>query len=303
MPEIRTQKELRAAWGVPFCYLCGEPFAEGEERNRDHVPPRSVFAVEDRNPPLQLPVHERCNADQSTDDETLGQLVAVLHGRRPSQERARLVADVFRVGGRPMLGLKDLPLWSQIWRCVRGFHAALYREPVVDRGGLIGPPLPDLQIDEGGPDARAEFNTRLFMTKVFKEQLRAGRTDGLTCNNGRCVYRCVWLTFDNGRPFCLFALRLYNWELLGDPRLGQRGCILLRTPGHRDAGHHGRDRDSQPRAPRPVRPLSPYSFYHFSPTPTPFSGPPRPIPAHPRERLRRGVESRKVAGNAGFPVV
>lgn len=46
----------------------------------------------------------------------------------------------------------------------------------------------------------------------------AGPTDAVICYNGKRHYRCSWLTFDNGAPFCLFAFRLYNWEWLGDPR-------------------------------------------------------------------------------------
>ena len=34
------------------------------------------------------------------------------------------------------------------------------------------------------------------------------------------------LNFDDGRPFCLFGLRLYNWESLGDiQHFEPRGCI------------------------------------------------------------------------------
>src|SRR5271165_6937203 len=45
---------------LPFCYLCGRDFVAGDSRNRDYVPPQSIFAPADREP-LWLPAHTACN--------------------------------------------------------------------------------------------------------------------------------------------------------------------------------------------------------------------------------------------------
>ncbi len=224
-----TQKDLRSLWGVGFCCVCGKPFAHGEERTRQHIPPTSVFAKEDREPPLILPAHDGCNQGQSTDDEVIGQLVSLLHGKRPAKERLRLAVQLFSVNGSvvPMAFVRDLPLNRIIFRWVRGFHAALYREYLPDRGGFIGPPFPESKPVEGGKVAPEPIHeSRYDMTLTFKQQVKAGRTDAVTCRNGKCHYRCTWLNLDNGAPFCLFALRLYNWEELGDVHhFPRRGCI------------------------------------------------------------------------------
>jgi hypothetical protein len=228
MPEIVTQKDLRAAHSMPFCYLCGKPFAPGDERTKDHVPPKALFAVEDRSPPLILPVHPTCNGAESGRDELIGQLVACLRGDHPREERLRLSVHLFGLRGssNPVAGVSDLPLMKIVFRWVRGFHAALYRTPLPDRGGMIHAPMPEFDL---APDGRlVQFpvpECRPHLTRLFKEQVAAGRTDGVTCFNGKCQYRCSWLTFDQGQPFCLFALRIYNWEEFGDERGGKRGCV------------------------------------------------------------------------------
>ena len=37
--ELRTQQAVRPTQELAFCYLCGLPFQDGDQKNRDHVPP------------------------------------------------------------------------------------------------------------------------------------------------------------------------------------------------------------------------------------------------------------------------
>jgi len=188
-----------------------------------------VFAKEDRGTPLILPAHDACNQAQSPHDEVIGQLVSVLHGKYPGKERLRLALELFSVDGSvvPVTGVQNIPLTRIIFRWVRGFHAALYREYLHDRGGFIGPPLPESALTaEGGVVPKPVHVSRPIMTHIFRQQVKAGQTDAVICRNGKCHYRCTWLNWDDGRPFCLFALRLYNWEELGDiDHFPRRGCI------------------------------------------------------------------------------
>lgn len=227
--QLRSQQELRAARCIGFCCICGNQFADREKRTRQHVPPKAIFAVADRTPPLILPAHEKCNNEQSSLDTVIGQLVAVLHQKHPSPEDVKLDVGMFHVkSGEPTAGVQGLPLTRIIFRWARCFHAALYREYLPDRGGTIFPPFPEGDLIDGRLVYRKIPASRPLFTDVFKQQVKAGRTDAVICYNGKCHYRCTWLNLDppnDHRTFCLFALRLYNWEVLSDPQLPRRGCI------------------------------------------------------------------------------
>lgn len=239
MPSLTTPDDFQRVRRLDFCYLCGGRLGPGAQKTRDHVPPRAVFAAGDREPPLVLPTHRQCNTGESGRDEIIGQLVALLHGKAPRPTRLRLAFSLFSVPGdaAPLAGLGPFPFKPNIWRWIRGFHAALYGEYLKPAfAGYIFPPLPastvqdDLSSLRGSKVPAGRFVHdhevgREMMTDVFKQHRHIGRTDRIACNRGRCLYECVWLKMDDGRPFCLFGLRLYNWEDLGDQRFGKRGCL------------------------------------------------------------------------------
>jgi len=226
MIELRTQKDLRTVQNLAFCCICGEPFRQRGERTRHHLPPKAIFAEVDRNPPLILPAHGACNRDQSPLDTVIAQLVAVRHGKYPARKNLKLeVATVPLRGGQLKAGVTNLPLRPIIFRWVRCFHAALYREYLIDRGGMIFEPFQTADVVAGQLVFSKIPMDRPFLTDLFKQQARAGRTDTVVCYNEKCVYRCSWLKTDDGRPFCLFALRLYDWERLGDPDCPRMGCL------------------------------------------------------------------------------
>jgi hypothetical protein len=201
--------------------------ADDPTRNRDHVPPNAIFAKQDRNHPLILPTHERCNQMESQSDEVIGQIVSLCHGRAPREDRLRFKPNVVRVDNRAIGCIRGVQLEKTVWRWVRGFHAALYGEYVPsDRGGHIMLPMP--RLDRGNDD-----NDRARLSEAVKRNRCAGSVDRIVIRNGKCVYECFWDHLDDGRCMCVFALRLYDWEKLGLQTGTRRGCVGYYCPGGR----------------------------------------------------------------------
>jgi len=149
---LNSRKSLRDLLKLSFCYLCGKTFVPTSRQNKDHVPPKKMFAIADRFSPLILPAHEECNNSRSDEDELVGQMVALLHGKRPGSDRLRKTLSVFTTHGsnEPLLGISGVNLNRIIWRWVQGFHAALYQESVsVFPGGFIFPPMPAGHLKQG----------------------------------------------------------------------------------------------------------------------------------------------------------
>src|SRR5438093_1112647 len=141
---LDSQRAIRSAQGLPFCYLCGKPLAD--PRNDDHVPPSSIFLTADRNFPLTLPTHVKCNSDRSAEDQVIGQLIGLLHGKSPKVTHNKLKVKVGEFeDGTPVMAVEGLDLRAIIRRWIRGFHAALYQEflPETNNSFMTGPPLPE----------------------------------------------------------------------------------------------------------------------------------------------------------------
>jgi hypothetical protein len=236
-PAILTQKQARAAQTLQFCYLCGEPFdvTSGRENHPDHIPPKELFAKQDHDFPIKVAAHESCNNQLSDKDEGIGQLVAVSHGKYAKLSRLRLdfkmVED--QATGEEFIGVSKVHVEDQVIRWVRGFHAALYEEFLTgDRNRFcVSLPFPRLLT---GPHAKSVNDGLLRNHISFVEEIKknrvAGRLDRIESNNGQCVYECVWTNMDDGQPACIFALKLYDWSRLADPRLDRRSCVGLYLP-------------------------------------------------------------------------
>jgi hypothetical protein len=235
MPAIEDQRAIRDCRRLSFCYLCGKSFAPNSKATRDHVPPKAVFATEDRRVnPLILPVHDRCNKEQSVGDEVIGQLVSVLHCASgwPRTDKLK-IGQVSRGEATPITFLTGPDLRPLIWRMVKGFHAALYGQPLLVAGKAnVHMPFPEGKRLSGN---RVSFNDVLPQQRVIAEEIKknrlANRLDRVVCFNGKCVYECVWVSGDRGEPICMFALRLYDWEKLADTRMfPPRGCVGIYSP-------------------------------------------------------------------------
>jgi len=155
-------------------------------------------------------------------------LISLLHGASFSRKRQRFRAITADLGDdQPFVGITGVEFNRIIWRWVRGFHAALYREPLQQDAfyGLTTPfPYADqvagtLQFEELRPD-------QLEMALTLRQHMRYRMIDEVLSNAGKCRFVCTWLTFDDGRPFCLYGLRIYEWEKLADTkRFPPRGCF------------------------------------------------------------------------------
>ena len=237
MPVILdTQKAMRGVRNLAFCYLCGDSLDRTGKPNPDHVPPSGLFAIADRDFPLILPTHRECNARQSADDQVVGQLVGVLHGRRPNPEHKKFRVSVGRFeDGTPAVAVGGLNLRSIIRRWIRGFHAALYKE-YLPGSALFStcPPLPEAELSSGGPKFMPVGEVVPKFVEELKRNRATGTLDRIVCRNEKFRYECVWSQADNGTWMCIYGLDLYQWINLGDAsNFEPRGCVgsYIRSQG------------------------------------------------------------------------
>jgi Protein of unknown function (DUF2934) len=258
--ELRTQQAVRALQRLPFCYICGQPFQNGDVKNRDHVPPSTLFLVPDRNFPLILPTHYNCNHDRHLEDQTIGQLVGILHEQAPDPEhlRMQLIAGI-AADGQLFVAAGGFDLRATIRRWVLGFHAALYREFLnAGQAFMTFPPLAEGNRDNLEIERVPEIIPEVVRAIRFNRSL--GKVDRLLTRNGKCVYECVWMESDApGTWFCAYALDLYGWVHLGDiDRFGRRGCVGMYVRADGTVPDHGVRGDRHPDDYQPDDPLDPF---------------------------------------------
>lgn len=230
MPVVlETQQAMRPLQRLAFCYLCGLKIEAGQRRTRDHVPPSAIFAVADRDFPLILPTHDKCNHGWTEADCRIGELVGVLHGRalEPGKSKLEFAGSEFS-DGSVGAAVRGLDLRSIVRRCIRGFHAALYGEPLDASATafMTTPPMPEARATGAGAK-RVEVAAVVpkFVEEIKRNRL-TGTLDRVVCRNGKCRYDCVWSRADDGRYLCIYAFDLYDWKRLGDGvHFDARGCV------------------------------------------------------------------------------
>jgi hypothetical protein len=266
--ELRTQQAVRPAQELAFCYLCGLPFQDGDQKNRDHVPPSAIFLEADRNFPLILPTHYLCNHDRHLEDQTIGQLVGILHNQAPDPEhlRMRLMAGI-AADGQLFVAAGGFDLRAIIRRWVFGFHAALYGEFLnAGQQFMTFPPLAEGDKDTGQIQPVQAIVPEIVRVLRFNRGL--GGVDRVVTRNGKCVYECVWIESDApGVWFCAYALDLYGWVHLGDvDRFGRRGCVGMYVRADGTAQSQGTKGDRHPDDYKPDQELDPFPPNGTSPT-------------------------------------
>ena len=224
MVSLLRQSDFRSVQSLPFCYLCGRRFVAGDRRNRDHVPPQSIFAPAHREP-LWLPTHPACNSSYRLLDEKIAQLIALRYGKVPSNAvHHRLKFAYSRQ--RDLGAVVNLDVDVAVWRWISAFHAALYRESGVGIWGSLVTPFPKARLVKGRP----VFAPLLVQHPLFIQTIRSNRLrnnlDRIVCNKGKLTYECVWQQADNSGPWmCIFVLDIYDWKDLGRTGvLPARGC-------------------------------------------------------------------------------
>jgi hypothetical protein len=225
--QLNSHSTLDTARTLPFCYLCGNPF-EGNDRDRDHVPPSTVFDDLDQEPVLILSTHPGCNRDESQQDQQIGQLVGMLHRRRlpPGQTKIEM-REVEEDDGQIRVVVPGIPLAAIIRRWVRGFHAALYGEylPEREESFVTIPPLP------AGVGSGASFRQSpqppivSQLTTVLQEARRRRQIDTIRLRNDTCRYDCVWTPWSGAEWRCVYGLDLYDCCDMGDRRLPRTPCV------------------------------------------------------------------------------
>lgn len=238
MIAISTQKNLRKVRDLPFCYICGKQFTREDSINHDHVPPRAIFAIEDKNFPLKLTTHVKCNSRQKEDDEVIGQLISLLHGKTPSKKNDKLKIKIYSINNlnQPLAGFNVRNIEFLIRRWIKGFHAALYQKPLSDSSKFaIQSPFPKGIIKNGKIVPEKIKQQHIEVVDSIKKNRLAKSLDVIITNNGKLRYECLWDRLSDHSWVCIFALDLYGWKRLGDiNNFSSRGCAGLYRPldGH-----------------------------------------------------------------------
>jgi hypothetical protein len=224
MVSLLNQKDLRAVRNLPFCYLCGREFFNHDDTDRDHVPPESAFAKQHREP-LILKTHRACNHLHSTTDEKIGQLIALRHGKVPSNPLNRRL-KILKSGQIGWTAVANLGIDEAIWRWISGFHAALYGEPFSKLEGSLVSPFPRLNLVNGRHIPVPLREQHQLFVETIKLNRMKNSLDRIHTNKGKMVYECVWGQSDNQGPWlCIFALNIYDWKDLGRTSFFlARGC-------------------------------------------------------------------------------
>ena len=101
----REQRRKRLLPEGQRCYLCGDVIGSSEEWNRDHVPPRAIFASsvrKEHNPNLDsLVTHTGCNSSHQLDEEYFIVSLAGLLGTRTA---SAVMGDIRKKASEGSLG-------------------------------------------------------------------------------------------------------------------------------------------------------------------------------------------------------
>ncbi len=222
MVLLVTQRQRRAVQNLPFCYLCGKDFVAGDATDKDHVPPKGIFAAKDRDP-LLLKSHKACNEAQTLDDEKIGQLIALRYRKVPKPENRRLQFALSPYGDA---AVRNLNIEKAVWRWIGGFYAALYQSSAVGiRGSLVTPFIKAKKVNGGYTIQPLRHQHATFVQMIKSNRIR-GNLDRIRCNKGKLLYESMWCQTDNEGPWmCIFALDIYDWKDLGATQLSPpRGC-------------------------------------------------------------------------------
>lgn len=215
--EISSQTHLRKHGQPSFCYLCGRALDGPEPTDRDHCPPKGLFAPSDRvNFPVILPTHKACNNQWHGVDDLVGILTDALHSRKKSQDESvtkRLEAYWLPFNGKQAAAVSNVPLAAIGVRIVRGMHALLYKSylPLQTRNS-IHVPLPAADRETGEPEQ--PLDQAFVFSGAIRRALLTGSADCITAYNGSFRYACVWDHLSGGIPFCIFAFDIYAFHYL-----------------------------------------------------------------------------------------
>jgi hypothetical protein len=216
MPTVITARDLKAVLKLPFCYICGKPLT-WPNISRDHVPPKGCFSQLDRTQnPLELPTHPECNNSFHISDESVGQFLSMLHGKKPKEGAPGLRHTT--VGGDPRFqAATNVNLYGSVERWVRAFHSALYQHSVPPNVKFATElPMDVLSANETNGPAFLDVGRpqqRELCEKTILDNRATKTIDRLVAWNGKLQYECVWVLTPQ-HSYCVFWIDLYGWRRL-----------------------------------------------------------------------------------------
>jgi len=127
----------------------------------------------------------------------------------PASRRDRQLK--FTVFPRQALGaITNLNIDQAIWRWVRGFHAAPYREHMPNAPmRALTTPFPRAQQQESGPmiEPMKEPQHRIIV-KTIKTNRAKSNLDIIHTHDAKLRYEAVWVQSDQGTWMCFFGLEI-----------------------------------------------------------------------------------------------
>jgi hypothetical protein len=141
------------------------------------VPPRGCFAQQDRtHNPVILPTRQACKNGYKLTDQSVGQFLSLLNGKRPKPDARGVRYAVSSVPGVAVN--KNVNPYGAVERWVRAFHGALYSQPIPAKTKFtIELPLDVLSADdETGPES--VDRGRPEQRALCKKTLAVARTTG-----------------------------------------------------------------------------------------------------------------------------
>jgi hypothetical protein len=223
--SLKVHRDFQSVRYLPFCYICGRDFIDADVVDGDHVPPRAIFNSRDREPALKLKTHRACNVRLSVDDKKIGQLIALRRFEGPKSARDMALKFVHYSGTG--VAVDNLNVDKAVWRWVMGFHAALYRAPLLGNWHAITTPFPRGDKHYGAEQIRPIPKQHLLAVETIKYNRATGNIDQVVANRQQLRFECVWCQADDGvRWSCMFALDVYDWKDLGShtKEIPARGC-------------------------------------------------------------------------------
>jgi hypothetical protein len=226
MVALRVHRDFQQVRFLPFCYLCGREFVKEDRVDGDHVPPKAAFNARDKEPALKLKTHVDCNSSWKVEDKKIGQLIGLRRWERPSSPRDQAL-KIVSYPTLDMAAVENLDVEAAVWRWVKGFHAALYRNPLTGKAYAIQTPFPRGNTRTGRISIDPIPEQHPLAVDAIKRNRLAGSLDIIVANKGNLRYECVWCEEDTREVWlCMFAIDVYDWKDLGShtKEIPARGC-------------------------------------------------------------------------------
>lgn len=230
MQSTTTQKQAqKVAKQLDFCYLCGKAFTDKYPGTKDHVPPKKVFLPADRDWPLILRAHKKCNEKYSISDEQLKDLIALIHSDGQELPLKTSVDIITYKDGKPNnVGFSGMPMKGITDRILRGCYSALYGEflPVQTPNYTL---MPLVECDRETGDVRPSnfYPQHQHFCELLKFNRRIENLDQVIAYNEKFRFEIIWIYEDDQvTPVGIFCIDLYDWYRLSKWVLPRRqGCV------------------------------------------------------------------------------